>query len=94
MYIVLIDIELKDDKEDEFKDWITETNKVLSKFSGFVSRRLVKSDNGKHGLVVEFTDKESHVKIHQTKEHDEIHKQLMNFLKKPPMPKFYHVISQ
>lgn len=94
MYIALIDIELKDNKESEFKTWITESNRVLSKFPGFVSRRLVKSDSGKHGLVVEFTDKESHEKIHQTKEHAEIHKQLMSFLAKPPSPNFYHVISQ
>lgn len=94
MYIALIDIELKDNKEDEFKDWIAESNKVLLKLPGFVSRRLVKSDSGKHGLVVEFADKESHAKIHQTKEHDEIRTQLMDYLKKPPMPNFYHVISQ
>jgi antibiotic biosynthesis monooxygenase (ABM) superfamily enzyme len=94
MYIALIDIELKDNTENEFKAWITESNKVLSKFPGFVSRRLVKSDNGKYCLVVEFTDKESHVKLHQTKEHGEIHKQLMVFLKKSPVPNFYHMISQ
>ncbi len=94
MYIALIDIELKDNKEAEFIDWIAESNKVLLKLPGFVSRRLVKSDSGKHGLVVEFTDKESHVRIHQTKEHDEIRKQLMSFLSKPPLPNFYSVISQ
>lgn len=94
MYIALIDIELKDNVEEEFKTWITESNIVLSKFPGFVSRRLVKSDNGKYRLVVEFTDKESHVKLHQTNEHHEIHKQLMSFLKKSPAPTFYHVISQ
>lgn len=94
MYIALIDIELKDNKEEEFIDWIAESNKILLKLPGFVSRKLVKSDSGKHGLVVEFTDKESHAKIHQTKEHDEIRKQLMNFLAKPPLPNFYNVISQ
>jgi antibiotic biosynthesis monooxygenase (ABM) superfamily enzyme len=94
VYIALIDIELKENTEDEFKAWITESNKTLSKFPGFVSRRLVKSDSGKHGLVVEFADKESHAKLHQTKEHDEIRKQLMGFLKKSPSPNFYHVISQ
>ena len=94
MYVVLIDIELKENTEDEFKTWITESNKILSKLPGFVSRRLVKSESGKYGLVVEFTDKESHVNIHRTKEHDKIHAQLMGFLKKPPMPNFYHVIAE
>ena len=94
MYIALIDIELKDNVEEEFKTWIITSNIVLSKFPGFISRRLVKSDNGKYGLVVEFMDKESHVKLHQTNEHHEIHKQLMSFLKKPPVPAFYHVIAQ
>lgn len=94
MYVALIDIELQDNKEDEFKAWITETNKILAKLPGFISRRLVKSDGGKYGLIVEFSDKESHAKTHQTKEHDEVRRQLMNFLKSPPLPKFYHVISQ
>ncbi len=94
MYVALIDIELKENAEDEFKAWITETNKVLLKLPGFINRRLIKSDDGKHGLIVEFADKESHAKIHQTKEHNEIRKQLTNFLKKAPSPNFYHVISQ
>ena len=94
MYIVLIDIELKENTEELFKTWITESNGILSKFPGFISRKFVKSDSGKYGLVVEFIDKESHVNIHRTKEHDEIHKQLISFLKKSPMPNFYHVIAQ
>jgi len=94
MYVALIDIELKENTEDEFKVWIAETNKILLKLPGFVNRRLIKSDDGRHGLIVEFADKESHAKIHQTKEHDEIRRQLSGFLKKAPMPNFYHVISQ
>ncbi|WKT57575.1 antibiotic biosynthesis monooxygenase [Candidatus Nitrosotenuis chungbukensis] len=94
MYVALIDIELKENAEDEFKAWIAETNKVLLKLPGFVNRRLIKSDDGKHGLIVEFADKESHAKIHQTKEHDEIRRQLTGFLKKAPSPNFYQVISQ
>jgi len=85
---------LKEDKVEEFKAWIHETNQILAKQPGFVNRRLAKSDDGKYVIIAEFADREAHHKIHQTQEHNQIAIQLGNFIKQGPSRKFYDVISQ
>jgi heme-degrading monooxygenase HmoA len=94
MIVVIIDMPLKEEKEEEFKAWITETNKILAKNPGFVNRRLGKSSDGKYVIIAEFESEEAHHKIHQTPEHHQIAMQLMGFLKQGPSRKFYDVISQ
>ena len=56
MFVAIVDIVLKDEKKDEFKTWITESNKTLSKFNGFVSRRLLEAQDGTNRIMVEFND--------------------------------------
>ena len=46
MFVAIVEIVLKDEKKDDFKTWITDSNKTLSKFDGFVSRRLLESRDG------------------------------------------------
>ena len=94
MYVAIIDMPLKEEKEEEFKTWINQTNQILSKQPGFINRRLAKSEDGRYIIIAEFADKESHHKIHQTQEHHQISMQLMSFLKQGPSRKFYNVISQ
>ena len=40
MFVAMVDIVLKDQKKDDFKTWISESNRVLSKFDGFISIEL------------------------------------------------------
>jgi heme-degrading monooxygenase HmoA len=94
MYVAIIDMLLKEEKEEEFKAWITETNKILAKNPGFVNRRLGKSTDGKYIIIAEFENEEAHHKIHRTPEHNQITMQLMGFLKQGPSRKFYDIISQ
>ena len=94
MFVAIIDMPIKNDKVEEFKAWITETNKILAKNPGFINRRLAKSEDGKYVLIAEFADRESHQKIHQTPEHAQIAMHLMGFLKQGPSRKFYDIISQ
>lgn len=93
MFVAIIDMPLKDEKVEEFKTWIHETNQVLAKLPGFINRRLAKSEDGRYVIIAEFADKESHHKIHQTPEHNQIAMQLGGFLKQMPSRKFYDVIS-
>lgn len=94
MYVAIIDMPLKEEKEEEFKAWIMETNKILAKNPGFVNRRLGKSCDGKYVVIAEFENEETHHKIHQTPEHHQIAMQLMQFVKQGPSRKFYDIISQ
>ncbi len=94
MYVAIIEMPLKEEKEEEFKAWIHQTNQILSKNPGFIGRRLGKSNDGKYIIIAEFENEEVHHKIHQTPEHHQISMQLMKFLKQGPSRKFYDIISQ
>ena len=43
MFVMIADVQLKEGVEDDFKSWFSESNKVLSSFPGFVSRKFLKS---------------------------------------------------
>ena len=54
MFVVVSDIKIKPGQVDDFKKWFSEANKVVSKFDGFVSRRLLETKDGQHRVLVEF----------------------------------------
>ena len=54
MFVAIVDVSLKEEKITEFKNWITESNKILSKFEGFVSRLLLEGEDGSKRIMVEF----------------------------------------
>ena len=94
MFVVTAEIQLKKGLESEFKNWITESNKILANFDGFVGRRLLESHNGKHMLLVEFESKEKFEKMHKTTEHATIQSKSHSYMDGLPQPKFYNVVSQ
>ena len=93
MFVVISDIELKEELIQEFKKWFVETNKIVSKYEGFIGRKLLESPNGKHRILVTFRDKESFARMHQTQEHSQIHAQAVKFMTRPPIPAFYSVVA-
>jgi heme-degrading monooxygenase HmoA len=94
MFVVIAEIQVKEGKEDEFKNWIKESNEKLSKFDGFVRRRLLESHNGKHIILVEFETKEKFETMHKTQEHSQIQSKGHSYMESLPKPTFYHVVSQ
>ena len=79
MFVAIVDVSLKEEKIPEFKTWITETNNVLSKFDGFVSRRLLEGEDGSKLIMVEFENIELFRKMHQSPEHQNFHNELGTF---------------
>ncbi len=53
MFVMMADIQLKEGAENDFKTLFSESNKVLSPFPGFVSRRFLKSPDGSCRIIVE-----------------------------------------
>ena len=94
MFIVISDIQIKYDLVDEFKQWFSESNKTVSKFDGFVSRRLLETKDGKHRVLVEFENLEKFSKMHQSPEHEKLHSVAASYMEKLPEPRFYTVASQ
>lgn len=93
VFIAIVEIQIKKEKETEFKNWFNESNKELSMFDGFVNRRLLESSNGKNVVLVEFENKEKFEKMHQTQEHMRIQAKGHSMMELPPKPQFYQVIS-
>ncbi len=91
MFVVISDIQIKPDSITDFKKWFSESNKTISKFDGFVNRRLLESKDGKHRVLVEFEDLEKFGKMHQSPEHEKLHSAAVSFMAKLPEPKFYNV---
>ncbi|MGI0059168.1 MAG: antibiotic biosynthesis monooxygenase family protein [Nitrosotalea sp.] len=94
MFVVAAEIQLKKGSEGEFKNWMTESNGELSKFDGFVRRRLLETRAGKHVILVEFETQAKFEAMHKTQEHFRIQSKGHSFMEGPPKPTFYEVVSQ
>ncbi len=94
MFVMIADISLKEGAEDDFKSWFSESNKVLSSFPGFVSRRFLKSADGSYRIIVEHESKETFIKMHQSPEHEKLHPKGHSFMSVDPVRKTFTVVAQ
>ena len=92
MFIVMADIQLKDGLESEFSEWFSESNKILSQLDGFVSRRLLKSQDNFYRILLEHQNKETFEKMIDGKEHKELNAEAVSFMVKSPTRLLYNVI--
>lgn len=89
----MVDLNIKPGREEEFRAWVVESNKIISKFSGFVSRRLLQGADGSLRMLVEFESKEQFAAMHQSKDHQIVHQQAAEFHGAPPSPNIYTVMA-
>lgn len=94
MFVIMADVKLNPGADDQFKAWFSESNKVLSGFPGFISRRLLKSVDGtSYTVVVEHESKESFAKMHQSSEHEKIHPVGRSFMSADPVKRAYTIAA-
>jgi len=91
---MIADVSLKESTEDDFKSWFSESNKVLSGFPGFVSRRFLKSTDGSYRIIVEHESKETFIKMHQSLEHENLHPKGHSFMSADPIRKTFTVAAE
>ena len=94
MFVMIADVRLKDGTEEDFKQWFSESNKVLSNFPGFVSRKFLKSSDGTYRIVVEHESKDTFIKMHNSPEHEKLHPEGHSFMSEPPQRKTYEVAAE
>jgi len=88
---MMADIQLKEGVEDDFKTLFSESNKILSHFPGFVSRRFLKSKDGDYRIIVEHETKETFMTMIQSPEHQKFHPKLHSFMSVEPVKKIFTV---
>ena len=94
MFVMMADVQLKEGTEDDFKTLFSESNKILSSFPGFVSRRFLKSIDGTYRIIVEHETKETFMAMIQSPEHQEFHPKLHSFMSTEPMKKLFTVSAE
>ena len=94
MFVMIAEVQLKEGAEDDFKSWFSESNKILSAFSGFVSRRFLKSADGSYRIIVEHESKETFIKMHQSPEHEKLHPTGHSFMSTDPVRKTFTVAAE
>jgi len=96
MFIVLISFPpIKEGKDADFQKWFASTNEVFGSFSGFISRRLLKPENGgNYAAIVEFKDQAAFQAMHSSPPHDEAGAKVRPLFDGQPAPTFYQVISE
>ena len=94
MFVMMADVQLKEGAEDDFKSWFSESNKILSSFPGFVSRRFLKSNDGSYRIIVEHESKETFIKMHKSPEHEKIHPKGHSFMSADPVRKTFTVAAE
>ena len=90
MFIMMADVQLKDGAENDFKTLFSESNKVLSPFPGFVSRRFLKSPDASYRIIVEHETQETFMTMIQSPEHQEFHPKLHSFMSAEPVKKMFN----
>lgn len=94
MFVMMADVQLKEGAEEDFKKWFSESNKVLSPFPGFVSRKFLKSADGSYRIIVEHESKETFIKMHNSPEHEKLHPQGHSYMSEPPQRKTYTLAAE
>ena len=90
----MVDIKLKDNVYNDFAKWFAESNKILSKFAGFISRRVLKDGDGRYRVLIEFQDRDTFTAMHQSSEHQELHKVGHAFFSEPPVRRDFTIFVQ
>ncbi len=93
MFVNIASFYVKKGKEQEFKDWFKQSNAVFSKFDGFISRRLLVSENGSFVGIVEHKSKDTFRKMEASKERNEMRSKVLPIFEAEPKYNFYEVVE-
>ena len=93
MFVIMADVLLKESTESEFKVWFSESNKILSKADGFVSRRLLKSPDGSYRILLQHQSKDTFEKMIDSEEHKKLNTVAVTFMIKSPTRMLYEVLA-
>jgi heme-degrading monooxygenase HmoA len=92
MFVAIADIELKKGNEEEFAEWFSQSNRILAKQDGFITRKLLRSPSGSYLIMVIMTSKEAFAKMHTTSEHAKLHSEARTYMSRPPKISAYNSV--
>lgn len=81
-------------REDEFLAWFERSSKVYREFPGFVSRRLLRSADGRYAAVVEHDSEATFMAMHTSPERAALWAEVEPLLEGNPEPSFFQVVHE
>ena len=88
----MADVQLKESMESEFEEWFSESNKILSKADGFLSRRLLMSPDRSYRILLQHQSKETFEKMIDSEEHKNLNATAITFMIESPTRMLYDVL--
>lgn len=93
MFIAMITFPIKPDKDEEFREWFSRTNREFAGHKGLLNRRLLKhTDNGGYVIMVEHESRETFIAGSSHPDHVKAGDLLPPMLAGEPIPQFYEVV--
>ena len=94
MFVVIISFPpIKAEKDAEFREWFSQTNKEFANFKGFIGRRLLKPlAQGNYAAIVEFENQDAFKAMNSSPAHGKASERVRPLFEGNPTPQFYEVI--
>ncbi len=93
MFVNIVEFQIKEGKEEAFKEWFKKSNAVFSGFDGFVSRTLLVSEKGTYAAIVMHKSRDTFMKMRNSKEGTELRAIESSIFQDPPIPRFYETVE-
>jgi heme-degrading monooxygenase HmoA len=95
MFVVIISFPpIKEGRDADFQKWFASSGEAFSKFTGFISRRLLKPVNGgNYAAIVEFEGQAAFQAMHSSSTHDDAGDEVRLLFDGKPTPTFYQVVG-
>ena len=85
---------VKEGLDAAFREWFAWSNRELSKFKGFIGRRLLKpAEGGTYLAIIEYESREAFAAVQASPSHDEAGRRVAPLLTGPPSPQLYDVVA-
>ena len=94
MFLIIIDIDFKKELVLDFKRWFSESNHILSKFEGLISRKLMGSvHDEQYRIIVEHQSRETFEKMYRSEEYKTLQSEASSsFMVRPLKPSVYNLV--
>lgn len=94
MFVVIISFPpIKAEKDAEFREWFSQTNREFANFKGFIGRRLLKPlAQGNYAAIVEFENQDAFKAMNSSPAHGKASERVRPLFEGNPSPQFYEVI--
>lgn len=93
LFVNFVEFQIKEGKEEQFKEWFKKSNAVFSKSDGFISRTLLVSEKGTYAAIVMHRSRDTFMKMRNSKDGAELRLKESSIFEGKPNTHFYETVE-